>query len=218
MKLQISFDLTDLDKAIAIATQVAPYVSILEVGSLLLYKYGVASVERFRTTFPDKTILVDAKILDRAQETVTLLANAGADWITVMAGTSSQVIHAACTTAHELNCKIMLDLLDANSLGQSALEAKSFGADALLFHKPHDEEASLMFLDKWDIVRGNTTLPIFVSGKIARTIIDKIMEIKPDGIIIGKSIIDATDPVDEVKFYHDHCTPDLFITTKPQEP
>ena len=34
MKLQISFDLTDLDKAVAVADQVAPYVSILEVGSL----------------------------------------------------------------------------------------------------------------------------------------------------------------------------------------
>lgn len=214
MKLQISFDLTDLDKAIAIATQVAPYVSILEVGSLLLYKYGITAVEQFSKAFPDKTILVDSKILDRASEAVTLLAHAGADWITVMSGTSSQVIHAACTTAHDLNCKIMLDLLDASSLGQSALEAKSFGADALLFHKPHDDEASLMFLDKWDIVRGNTTLPIFVSGKITRTIIDKILEIKPDGIIIGKSIIDASDPLEEVKFYHDQCTPDLFIPTK----
>ena len=61
MKLQISFDLTDLDKALDIAAQVAPYVSILEVGSLLLYKYGIQAVERFRKAFPNKTILVDAK-------------------------------------------------------------------------------------------------------------------------------------------------------------
>ena len=211
MKLQISFDLTDLDKAVAVADQVAPYVSILEVGSLLLYKYGIEAVGRFRKAFPNKTILVDAKILDRAQDMVTTLANAGADWITVMAGTSTQVLHAACATAHELNCKVMLDLLDASSLGQSALEAKGYGADAILFHKPHDEEASLMFLDKWDIVRGNTQLPIFVSGKITRTILPKILEIKPDGIIIGKSIIDAENPLEEIKFYHDMCTPDFFV-------
>ena len=213
MKLQISFDLTDLDQAITIATHVAPYIAILEIGSLLLYKYGILAVEKFRKTFPDKTIFVDAKILDRAHESVNILSRAGADWITVMAGTSSQVIHAACTTAHELNCKIMLDLLDSPALGQTALEAKSLGADALLFHKPHDDADSLIFLDNWDIVRGNTQLPIFVSGKISRNVINKIIELNPDGIIIGKSIIDAEDPAKEAKFYHDKCTPDLFSPT-----
>src|SRR5690606_21136698 len=161
-----------------------------------LYKYGIVSVESFRQLLPQSTILVDAKISDRAKEAVTILAQAGADWITVMAGTTQHVIHSACTTAHNLNKKIMLDLLDASSLGQSALEAKGLGVDALLFHTPHDEEASLLFLDKWDIVRGNTNLPIFVSGKISRDIIDEILSIKPNGIIIGKSITEAANPAE----------------------
>ncbi len=209
MKLQVSFDLTDLQKALDIASQVAPYASILEIGSLLLYKYGTQSIEAFRTNFPNATLLVDAKICDRAKEAVKTLSAAGADWITVMAGTTPNVIHAACTTAHELNKKIMLDLLDSSALGQSALEAKSLGADALLFHTPHDEEASLLFLDKWDIVRGNTTLPIFISGKISRDIIDKILAIKPDGIIIGKSITEAENPAAEAEFYQKICASDL---------
>ena len=40
-----------------------------------------------------------------------------------------------------------------------------------------------------------------------------IIELNPDGIIIGKSIIDAEDPAKEAKFYHDKCTPDLFSPT-----
>ena len=209
MKLQISFDLTDLQKALDIADQVAPYTSILEIGSLLLYKYGTQSIEAFRSQFPHATILVDAKISDRAKEAVTTLSQAGADWITVMAGTTPNVVHSACTTAHELNKKIMLDLLDASSLGQSALEAKGLGVDALLFHTPHDEEASLLFLDKWDIVRGNTTLPIFISGKISRAIIDKILSIKPDGLVIGKSVIESTNPAQEAEFYQKICNSEL---------
>jgi len=209
MKLQISFDLTDLQKALDIAKLVAPYASILEVGSLLLYKYGTQSIEAFRTEFPDSVILVDAKISDRAKEAVTTLAQAGADWITVMAGTTPHVVHSACTTAHDLNKKIMLDLLDASSLGQSALEAKSLGVDALLFHTPHDEEASLIFLDKWDIVRGNTTLPIYISGKISRSIIHRILSIKPDGIVIGKSVIDSENPAEEAEFYQKICNSEL---------
>jgi 3-hexulose-6-phosphate synthase len=209
MKLQISFDLTDLQKAIDIAFQVAPYASILEVGALLLYKYGTESVEAFRKNFPNATILVDAKISDRAKEAVKTIAHAGADWITVMAGTTQNVIHSACTTAHELNKKIMLDLLDASALGQSALEAKGLGVDALLFHTPHDEETSLMFLDKWDIVRGNTNLPIFISGKITRDIIDRFIAIKPDGIVVGKSIIEAANPAEEAQFYQKICSSEI---------
>ncbi len=202
MKLQIAFDLTDLDKAVAIAVNVAPYASVLEVGSLLIYQHGVKAIEKFRETFPDKIILADIKIVDRGKQAVTTIVQAGADWVTVMAGTSKDVIHSVCTTAHDLNKSVMLDLLDACSLGQSALEAKSLGVNALLFHKPYEDD-SLLFLDKWEMVKGNTTLPIFIAGRITRELVDKIKTINPDGIIIGKAITEASNPAEEAKFFHD---------------
>ncbi len=201
MKLQISFDLTDLDNAIAIAKEVAPYADSLEVGSLLLYKYGITAVERFRKTFPEKVILADAKIVDRGKQAVNLLSEAGADWITVMAGTSKNVIHSVATSAHDLGKKVMLDLLDSCSLGQSALEAQSMGVDALLMHKPYEEDDSLKFLDTWDMVKGNSSLPIYVAGRIRRNMIDKIKSINPYGIVISKTITEAEDPAQEAQFF-----------------
>ena len=133
-----------------------------------------------------------------------MLVQAGADWVTVMAGTGKEVIHSVSTTAHELHKSVMLDLLDACSLGQSALEAKSLGVNALLFHKPYEQkEDPLAFADKWEMVRGNTQLPIFVSAKINRTTIFNIINIKPDGIVVGKSIIDADNPFEEAKYFYD---------------
>lgn len=202
MKFQISFDLIDLDKALNIATQVAPYATSLEVGSLLLYKHGIKAVESFRQAFPDQTIFVDSKIVDRSKDVVTLLAKAGADWVSVMGGTSKNVIHTAAITAHNLNIKIMLDLLDASSLGQAALEAKGLEIDALLVHKPYEESNTLVFLDQWDMLRGNTSLPIFVSGRITRDVLDKILAIKPDGIIVGKTITDAENPASEAEYFY----------------
>lgn len=202
MKLQIAFDLTDLEKAVAIAVNVAPYASILEVGSLLIFQHGVKAIEKFRETFPDKVILADVKIVDRGKQVVTAIAQAGADWVTVMAGTNKDVIHSVCTTAHDLNKNVMLDLLDACSLGQSALEAKSLGVDALLFHKPYEDD-SLLFLDKWEMIKGNTTLPIFIAGKINRQIADKIKSINPDGLVIGKAITESSNPAEEAKFFYD---------------
>ena len=202
MKLQISFDVTDLDNAIDLAKLVADHCDILEIGTLLIYKNGVAAVERFRETFPKKTLLADTKIIDRGKEAVATMASAGADWVTVMAGTGKEVIHSASTMDHQRNVKVMLDLVDSGSPGQSALDAKNLGADALLFHQAYDEKDALILLDKWEMIRGNTTLPIFVSAKITRTTILNILNIKPDGIVVGKSITDADDPAQEAAFYY----------------
>jgi len=205
MKLQISFDSTDLEKSIDTALQVAHYADIIEIGSLLIYKYGAKAVEAFKNNLTKKTLLADFKIIDRGKDAANLALNAGADWVTVMAGTSKEVIHSACTEAHNLNKKVMLDLIDSCSAGQSALEAKSLGVDAILFHQAYDESQSFIFIEKWDMVRGNTDLPIFVSGKIKRENFDQILEIKPDGIIIGKSITHADNPIEEAKFYYELC-------------
>lgn len=201
MKIQVSFDITDLDKALDIASQVANYTDILEIGTLLIYKNGIQAVTRFKEMFPQKNILVDSKIVDRGKDAATLFAQAGADWITVMAGTSREVIHSVCTTAHAFNKKVMLDLLDSSSLGQSALEAKNLGINALLFHQPYDAEESLLFLDNWDMIKGNSPLPIFVSAKIKRNTIHEVIKVKPDGIIIGRSIITAENPQEEAEFF-----------------
>jgi 3-hexulose-6-phosphate synthase len=201
MKLQISFDLIDLDKAIAIGSEVAQYADIIEVGTILIYHHGIAAVRRFKDVFPDKIIFADTKIVDRGKEVAELFADAGADWITVMAGTSHHVIHATTTVAHNSNMKVMLDLIDSNTVGQSALEAKNLGADALLFHQPYSETESLVFLDKWDMIKGNTNLPVFVSAKINRNNVDKIVALKPDVIIVGLSITEAEDAVQEAQYF-----------------
>ena len=201
MKLQISFDLIDLDKAIAIGSKVAQYADIIEVGTILIYHHGTQAVQRFKEAFPDKAILADIKIVDRGKEVAELFAQAGADWITVMAGTSHDVIHGTTTAAHNANIKVMLDLIDADSVGQSALEAKNLGADALLFHQPYSETDSLVFLDQWDMIKGNSSLPIFVSAKINRDNVDKIVALRPDVIIVGLSITDAEHSAQEAQYF-----------------
>lgn len=201
MKLQISFDILDLDKAIDIASSIEQYADIIEVGTVLIYHHGVEAVRRFKDRFPDKPIFADTKIVDRAKETTELFAQAGANWITVMAGTSPQTIHTATSAAHSANVKVMLDLIDSTSIGQTALEAKNLGADALLFHQPYSDETSPIFLDKWDMIKGNTNLPIAVSAKINRDSIDKVISLKPDIIVIGSAITDHQNSAEEAEYF-----------------
>jgi 3-keto-L-gulonate-6-phosphate decarboxylase len=202
MNLQISFDVTDLEKALSTAQKIANSCDSIELGTVLIHKYGIKAVEEFKKTFPNKPILADTKIIDRGKLVATVFAEAGADWITVMAGTGNNVIHSVCTTAHNMGTKVMLDLLDAKSAGQSAMEAKNLGIDALFFHKPHDEQDELVFLDDWEMVKENTELPIYVSAKIKRDNIDSMLTLKPAGIVVGTSIITNDNPAQEAQFYY----------------
>ncbi|HVX00830.1 MAG TPA: orotidine 5'-phosphate decarboxylase / HUMPS family protein [Candidatus Babeliaceae bacterium] len=201
MKLQIAFDLTDLDKARSIALEIYDYADIIEVGSLLIYRYGDQALRTFKELFPNKMILADTKIADRGKEAATIFCQAGADWITVLAGTGRSVIHAVTTTAHEYGKKVMLDLIDASSLGQSALEAKSLGVDALLFHRPAGIDEQLTFLDRWDMVKGNTTLPVFISASLTPENSSEIIAVNPAGIVVGTSITHAENPVEVAAFF-----------------
>jgi 3-keto-L-gulonate-6-phosphate decarboxylase len=62
-----------------------------------------------------------------------------------------------------------------------------------------------VFLEKWDMVKGNTQLPIFVSARIMRDVLAPIMRLNPYGIIVGKAITDSADPAEEAKFFYTAC-------------
>ena len=50
MKLQISFDCIELEKALDVADSIFKYADIIEVGTSLILEYGVKSVEKFSNT------------------------------------------------------------------------------------------------------------------------------------------------------------------------
>lgn len=205
MKFQISFDALTIEENLELAHKVAHFADILEIGTLPILKKGVKIVEEFRTAFPKHIIFADTKIVDRGRDAADMFVQAGADWISVMGGTSNEVIHGVCAKAHDLRKQVMLDILDVTSPGQAALEAKRLGVDAIMFHQPFDKGESLSFLEEWTMVRGNTDLPIFVSAKISRATIDQIITLRPDGIIVGKAISESTDPLAEAQFFYNKC-------------
>lgn len=206
MKLQISFDALDLDHSLKVAQLVAPLADIIEIGTLPLLKHGVRIIEIFREQFPNKIIFADTKIVGKGREIVGLYGAAGADWVSVMAGTNKETIQNVCTKAHDMGKKVMLDLLDAGSPGQAALDAKSFGVDAIMFHQPYDKNnQTLIFVEDWNMLKGNTNLPIFISSKITRDNIDQMVSLNPDGIVLGKTIVDNADPLAEAQFFYDKC-------------
>ena len=207
MKIQISFDLNNLETSLEIARKVKDYCDIMEVGTILIHKYGVQAVKEFTKNFPDKVILADTKIVDRGQDITEIYLNTGVKWITVMAGTNNDVIHRVCSEAQKNGILVMLDTLDSVMPGQVALDAKNLGVDAILLHKAHDanQNDSLLFLDELDLLKGNSDLPIFIAACVHRENIKKVIAAKPYGVIIGRAITTAQDPVAEAEFYYNLC-------------
>lgn len=194
MKLQITYNLANPELALELATSCAQYGDLISVGNLLIYHSGVAAIAQFRKQFPQATIVADAKLCDRAADGVKLLVQAGADVVTVLAGSDQDIIYEACQTAHQLGAKIALDLLDAFSFGQSAMDAEQLGVDIIIFRRPHDGNENEDLFDEWETTRGNTKLPIFFAGNVNRNNINRIINLNPHGIIIGSAITNAQNP------------------------
>jgi len=202
MKLQIALDLLDLQKCLDIAKTVEPYADSFQVGIPLLLKYGVHAIEEFQAAFPNKDIFAETQIMNHEQDIASMYLKAGATWISVMSGTSKEVIHTVASFASQKNKFVMMDLFNATSMGQSAMDAKKLGVDALLYQNMYNEENENDFaIEEWDDLRGNSKLPIYVRANINRDNIDFILSLKPDAIIIGKAITQAKNPAQEAEFF-----------------
>jgi len=202
MKLQIAFDLLDLDKCLDIAKTVEKYADSFKIRSSLLLKYGIHVIEQFKSTFPDKELFVETQIVSHEYDIVPMCIDAGADWVSVMAGTSKRIIHSASALANKKSKSVVLDLLDANSIGQTAMDANKLGVDVLLYHNIYDEiEKTHFAMEQWDSLRGNANLPIYITSNIDRENIDFIIDLKPDVIEIGKTITQTSNPAEEAEFY-----------------
>ena len=202
MKLQIAFDLLDLQKCLDIAKTIEEHADCFQIGSPLLLKYGVNAIEQFRSAFPNKEIFAETQIINHGQDLASMSIKAGANWVSIMAGTTSEVIHTVSSYVSQKNKLVMVDLFDASSIGQSAMDAKKLGANALLYHNIYHENTESMFaLEEWDDLRGNSKLPIYISANINRQNLDFILSLRPDAIVIGKAITQAQNPAEEAEFF-----------------
>jgi 3-hexulose-6-phosphate synthase len=194
MNLQISYDFTNLTEAIEVAKKTAAYADILEVGTPLLLAEGLKAAEAFKKEFPDKKILADTKLVDRVDEIIECYGKIGIDYITVLGSTTSNIIRKVTTLAHKYNINVVLDLIDIHTFGQAAKDAAPLDIDTVLFHTPYDAITSHDIEDKWELVHGNTKLPIFVGEKTNLDSIKNLLSLKPDGILIGTAITKAANP------------------------
>lgn len=206
MKLVISYNFPNLEKALELAQMTAPYADIIGLGSALILKEGVNAVTAFKKAFPSHELFIEAKIIEKAEECVNMFASAGATYLSLLAGAHTSVIKKAVNSARNCGLKLALDLVDAPSMGQSALDAKMLGVNCIIAHRGQSQEEVTYLENNWLSIAENTNLPLFISGKIDENSLQQVIDLKPFGIIIGSAIIKADNPVEKAKLFYERVS------------
>ena len=193
MKIQIKYNHQDFEKTLNAARQTESIADIMAIGSLPLYQKGIAAVTIFKETFPNKPLYVDARITDKAEAAIKLFAQEGASYVSILAGAHFSIIQKAVETAKKYNIEVVLDFLNTDIFGQSAVESDTLGVNAMLLHRRINGNQTDLESD-WQVIRGNSNLPIFIEGKIDEANIHQIVKLRPSVIVIGSAITNALDP------------------------
>ncbi len=75
------------------------------------------------------------------------------------------------------------------------------GIDIIILNRlPQKTEDTIEIESEWHSARENTNLPIFFTGKIDKSNIQQIIDLKPQGIMIGSAITRASSPKQEAYY------------------
>ena len=111
-RLQVALDTPDLPSALGPLQQAAPYVDVIECGTILVLCEGFHAVRAIRALFPDKQILADVRIAEAGSKIARLAFEAGADLVSCVAGASMSTIRQVCQVAGEHGGEVQVELAD----------------------------------------------------------------------------------------------------------
>ena len=197
MKLQLALDDLALPEALALAERVRPYVDIIEIGTPMLYEYGMEAVRRAKARFPEKEVLADMKIIDAGAYEAGEALRAGADYVTVLALGDQRTIRACVEEAERYGKQIVVDMICVPDLPARVAALEALGVHGLAVHTGTDQQAAGRTpLDDLKLMAACAAkAKISVAGGIRADTVADYAALGPDVLIVGSGICHAADPV-----------------------
>jgi 3-hexulose-6-phosphate synthase len=140
-QLQIALDLFSSDQALAILSQTADYIDIIEIGTPLMVAEGAQAVWKIKNRYPDKIVFADIKVMDGGGIVPRPVLEAGADMFSVLAAADDATIAAAIELAHTHKAKVLADLCAVKDLAGRAAQLEQAGPDILCVHVGLDAQS-----------------------------------------------------------------------------
>lgn len=199
--LQLSLDWMTLREAMETARSLQEYADIIEVGTPLLFDYGLDAVEQMKKACPGKAVLADMKIIDGGQGEVMMAVRRHADYITIMGAANDRTIEIATQAAHAHGVQVLVDLLGVADVRARALAVEALGVDYVCLHTAFDmrQLSDRPVEGLTQVKQVLTKAKTAIAGGITRNEIDQIMAARPDLVIVGGGILNAPDPAAAAK-------------------
>ena len=198
-RLQIALDTLDLPTALGPLQQAAPYVDVIECGTILVLCEGFHAVRAVRALFPDKQILADVRIAEAGSTIARLAFEAGADLVSCVAGASLATIEQVCKVAAEFNGEVQVELADEWYDADRARAWRAAGVQHVIVKRSRDREAAgdLSWrpedMDRVDELAA-MGFTVTVTGGVSAADLPAFAGRRVGIVIAGRAIVAADDP------------------------
>ena len=192
-RLQVALDFLTVDDAVALATRIG--VDLLEVGTPLIKRFGMAAVTALRDACPATPIVADLKTVDAGAWEAGLALDAGAQVVTVLGCADDATIAAMVATAHPRGGQVVVDLINVADKAARAAQVAALGADAVCVHAGADLQAGGRdAVNELDALDGVLACKLVVAGGIHPANLAQVLAHHPDVVIVGRAVTAAPDP------------------------
>lgn len=199
--VQMALDSLDFDATVALATKVAPYVDILEIGTPCIKHNGIKLLETLRAKFPNNKILVDLKTMDAGYYEAEPFYKAGADICTVLGTADIGTIKGVIDCANKYGKEAQVDLINVQDKAARTKEVTKLGAHIIGVHTGLDQQAAgqTPFADLNLVTGLNTGAKVSVAGGIKPATVKQVVDAGADIVVAGAAIYGAADPAAAAK-------------------
>jgi 3-hexulose-6-phosphate synthase len=195
MKLQLALDTIDIDEAIAIVRQIKNHIDIIEIGTPIIIRDGIAAVRRVKESFPDMEVFADLKIMDGGRLEAEMAFEAGADSVSVLAVAYDATVQAVIQSAKEWGRSVLADMIGVKEQTRRAMELDRMGVDYICVHTASDIQNQgfhpLVSLRQLSGVIPRNKLA--AAGGIRADTVDEIVRAGAHIIVVGQGILAAPD-------------------------
>jgi 3-hexulose-6-phosphate synthase len=195
-KIQLAVDLVPIEEFQRVIVPLLPAIDIVEAGTPLIKRYGLAAVQALRALARTHQLVADMKTMDAGGLEAEMAFGAGADMMTVLGCASDATISAAVDIAQRTGKDIVADLIGVADKVARARELVELGVPYLGIHTGTDDQAAGADpLADLQAMRAAVAAKLVVAGGINERTLPAILRQSPAIVIVGSGILGQPNPV-----------------------
>ena len=198
-RLQVALDTTVLAEALRPLNRAIDRIDVIECGTVLILAEGLRVIREIRALYPTKTILADVRIAEAGALIARNCFEAGASWVSVVAGASLTTVEQVVKVATEFGGEVQIELGESYDPAK-ALEWRRLGVEHVIVKRSRDlEAAGTLTWGSNDVQRihelAGMGFTVTITGGVTVADLDTFAGVPVGVVIAGRAIVGALDPL-----------------------